>query len=104
MSSAQERLDNFLSTYDVKVLNLIIDRHHLSSEKRSWFSIRFASEDPSVEKECTGNMENLDKKIYNIDQDLLFTYGINDKMRTQILRDIKKVRPDDWMDGFSEEI
>ncbi|MFJ7932646.1 hypothetical protein [Peribacillus sp. NPDC096448] len=98
--TAKDRLYKFVEIYGVEVINKIIERHNLATEKRTWFTIRFAEKDPMIEKECTETMEKLDEKIYKIDRELGDCYDINDKLRTQIIRDIKKARPDDWMMGF----
>lgn len=99
--TAEDRFYEFVGLYGVEVINRIIERHHLASEKRTLFTIRFAEQDPIKEKELTENMEKLDEKIYKIDRELEDCYDIDSKLRTQILRDIKKARPDDWMGGFS---
>jgi len=99
--TAEERFYEFVGQYGVEVINKIIERHHLANEKRTWFNVRFREEDPAKEKEYTETMEILDKKLYKIDRELEDCYDINSKLRTQILRDIKKARPDDWMSGFS---
>lgn len=98
----KDEVERYFTTYGTEVINLIVDRHNLANEKRSWFSIRFASQDPVQEKECTQKMEELDRLIYNIDgqlQDL----GIDEKNRTTMLRNIKKAYPDTWMSGFTKE-
>ncbi|MFK3961922.1 hypothetical protein [Pseudalkalibacillus hwajinpoensis] len=100
--TAEKRVQEYISEFSVEVLNLVMERHNLSNEKRSWFSIRFASEDSSVEKECTEKMDELDKKIYKIDDDLLSHYGIDKKLRTQMIKDLKKSYPKGWIAGFGE--
>lgn len=100
-STPEGRLDNLIAEHGVDLLNQIVERHKLASEKRTWFTLRFGSEDPDEEKEYTKNMQQLDDKIRYIDNKILVLYKINDKNRTQILRDIKKVHPDGWMSGFA---
>ncbi len=99
--TAEDRVYEYASFYGVEILNRIIERHHLANEKRANFTIRFVETDSIKEKELTENMEKLDEKIYKIDRELLDCYDIDSKLRTQILRDIKKANPDDWMGGFS---
>lgn len=99
---AKQDVENYLTKYGAEVLNLIVDRHNLANEKRSWFSIRYASQDEAIEKECTEKMEELDRMIYNLDVQLL-DLGINEKNRTSMLRNIKKAYPDSWMSGFAKE-
>lgn len=98
--TAEDRFYEFVGLYGVEVINKIIDRHNLATEKRTLFTIRFAEEDPVKEKEYTEMMEKLDEKIYKIDRELEDCYDIDNKLRTQIIRDIKKARPDDWFGGF----
>lgn len=98
--TVQDRLYEYVGIYGVEVINKIIERHNLATEKRTWFTIRFAEKNPMKEKEYTETMEKLDEKIYKIDRELRDCYDIDDKLRTQIIRDIKKARPDDWMMGF----
>jgi len=98
-----DRFYEFVGLYGVEVINKIIERHNLATEKRTWFTIRFAESDPVKEKEYTETMEKLDEKIYKIDRELEDCYDVDSKLRTQIIRDIKKSRPDDWMMGFTLE-
>lgn len=98
--NAKDRFYEFVGIYGIEVINKIIERHNLASEKRNWFAIRLAETDPLKEKEYTETMEKLDQKIYKIDRELGDCYDIDDKIRMQIIRDIKKTRPDDWMMGF----
>jgi hypothetical protein len=100
---AREKVKEYQEKYGVEVLNLVIERHNLSTEKRNWFSVRFVSEDPEFEKECTQKMDELDKKIYKIDSQLLLHFGIDKNLRTQMIRAIKKAYPNDWMAGFVED-
>ncbi|RAS90779.1 hypothetical protein A3863_07895 [Priestia endophytica] len=100
--TANDRVLEFFQIYGVDVINLIIERHHLSQEKRNWFAARYVEEDPENEKEYTKMMDNLTQKIYKLDEKL-YNAGLDEKVRIQILRDIKKVYPDDWMTGFAEE-
>lgn len=97
-----DRLNEFRQFYGVETLNLIIERHNLSEEKRTYFSVRFVEQDPIKEKEYTEMMDKLGEKIYKLDEKL-YEAGIEPKERTQILRDIKKVYPDgEWLSGFSQ--
>lgn len=98
----QERIDAILEAFGVKVINLVIERHNLSTEKRMLFSVRFVEEDSEKEREYTEEMDKLTEKISMID-DELHRKGIEKNWRLQILRDIKKLYPDDWHNGFAEE-
>ena len=101
-NTPEGRLDEFISVKGIKALNLIIERHHLANEKRTWFTIRFATDNPQEEKEHTENMKILDEKIGKIDNELICVYKVGEKLRTQIIRDVKKIHPNDWMSGFVE--
>ena len=95
----EERLSNLVGRFGVEVLNLVIDRHQLSDEKRMYFSIRFVEENPEKEKEYTEKMDELTKNIYKLDEKL-YNLGIQKNDRLQILRDVKKVYPGEWESGF----
>jgi len=100
---SREKVKEYQEKYGVEALNLVIQRHILASEKRNWFSIRYVSEDPEIERECTEKMDELDKKIYKIDSQLLLHFGIDKNLRTQMIRSIKRAYPNDWMAGFVED-
>ncbi|MGG4425004.1 hypothetical protein ABEP71_19140 [Bacillus velezensis] len=101
--SPQERVYEAGQFYGVKALNLVIERHILSEDKRRYFAMRYVEVDPQKEKEYTEIMDNLSQTIYNIDKELN-DIGIDNKTRLQLLRDIKRVYPDgEWLGGLSEE-
>ncbi|MDQ0808036.1 hypothetical protein [Priestia megaterium] len=99
MNRIQKKVQDYFAIYGKEVINLVVDRHNLSTEKRNWFAIRYAATDPEIEKECTEKMEQIDRMLYELDKQLLDS-GIDDKTRTSIIRDIKKVYPEGWMQGF----
>lgn len=98
-SKVEERVGEYLDLYGVEVINLCVQRHNLANEKRSWFSIRFASDDPEQEKKCTKEMDKLSRELVKLDKQLL-EKNIDSKTRTAIVRDIKKYRPQGWTAGF----
>ena len=100
---ALQRFNDYLYTYGVGALNLIIKRHKAAEWKRSLFSLRFNDNDEEREREYTEIMAEATKEIEELDNRLLMLYGIVDKQRTQILRDLKKVRGNEWDQEFAEE-
>lgn len=98
----EERLNEYGQFYGVSTLNLIIERHILSEDKRRYFTIRFVEKDEQKEKEYTEIMEKIGEKIYKIDEKL-YEIGIEPKDRINILRDIKKAYPNyEWLGGLTE--
>lgn len=100
--TAEERIRVLINHFGVEVVNLVIERHQLSSDKRNFFIVRWAEEDPEKEKKYTEEMDKLTKEISLIDEEL-YGKGIEKEWRLQILRDIKKVYPDQWEQGFVEK-
>lgn len=99
--TSEERVQNILDFFSIEVLNLVIERHNLSEDKRNYFIVRWAEEDQEKEKEYTKEMDKLTEKISMIDEKL-YRKGIEKDWRLQILRDIKKVYPNEWQNGFVE--
>ncbi|MCP3033565.1 hypothetical protein LF817_19770 [Halobacillus sp. A1] len=99
--STESRLNTFYENYGVESINLIIDRHELSKEKRQWFAVRFASDDQEFEKECTKKMNELSKKIEEIDVELE-NKGIDNNLRTNTLKQLKKIFGENISSGFVE--
>lgn len=100
---ALRRFDDYVHTYGVGALNLVIRRSKAAEFKRSLFSIRFNDNDEERERQYTEYMNETTKEIEELDNKLLILYGIIDKQRTQILRDLKKIRGDQWDQEFAEE-
>jgi hypothetical protein len=98
----EKKIEEYLKRYGVDGINKVIHRHDLSTEKRTWFTIRFASQDPQEEANCTEQMDNLTRLIDQLDQDLL-VLGINEKNRPSIIKDLKKYSPDGWSSGFAKK-
>lgn len=99
LDRARERMFEYEHILGVETINLVIKRHLLSDEKRLYFTIRFAEEDKQKEDEITCKMNELGDKIQKLD-DRLYELGVDSKLRTQMIRDIKKVYPDEWINGF----
>lgn len=89
-----------LDAYNISTLNLIIERHLLAAEKRTLFSIRFATDDKETEAKLTEEMDKLSIEISEIDEKLSLL-GISDKQRTSLLKLIKKTYPNEWMGGLA---
>lgn len=97
------RFNDYVHTYGVGALNLVIQRSKAAEFKRSLFSIRFKDDDEEREVQYTEMMAEVTKDIEKLDNKLLILYGIVDKQRTQILRDLKKVRGVEWDQEFAEK-
>lgn len=104
--TAEQRIQQYVEDYGVSVINRVMKRHDLAEEKRLLFTIRFGltkEEKHDEASRITEQMNEWSKKIDEIDWELLSVYNINDKLRTGITRDIKKVYADDWRSGFIED-
>lgn len=94
-----QKISMYVEKYGVETLNKIVERHELSTEKRMWFTIRFGSEDPEEQKQCTEKMEQLTKQIDLLDREIE-SKGVPKKSRPQMVKDLKKFSPDGWFSGF----
>lgn len=97
------RFNDYLHSYGVEALNLVIRRAKAAEWKRSLFSFRFKDNDEEREKKLTEMMNEVTIEIAELDNKMVMLYGIENKLRTQILRDLKKVRGDKWDQEFAEE-
>lgn len=101
MDKLEQKMANYVDLYGVDGINLVIRRHDLASEKRTYFTIRFMEEDPEKETELTKEMDKLSEQIALIDKELE-SIGIHSKNRPQMIKDIKKYCPDGWFTGFGK--
>lgn len=102
MDKIEQKMAEYVDLYGVHGINLVIKRHDLATQKRIYFTIRFAEQDPEKELELTQEMDKLAAEIESIDNELE-SLGINSKNRPQMIKNIKKYCPDGWFSGFEEE-
>lgn len=104
---AKSKIANFTFKYGVEAVNLCIDRHNKSTEKRQMWSIQFImykNGDPSQKQDIEyyrTQIDELTKEINKIDEKLL-KCGINEKERKSIIRAAKEGFPENWSQGFSQ--
>lgn len=101
LDKLQQKMQMYIELYGVDGLNLVIKRHELAGQKRTWFSIRFASQDEEQEANCTKEMDKLSHEIDLLDKELE-RIGITQKNRPSITKDVKKYCPDGWFTGFGK--
>lgn len=101
------KFNKLVDEYGVQAINLCIERHDLSSHKRTLWTIQFAlykenerKNKLEIEKYKT-EIQELTEKIEEIDQKLL-NYGITDKNRPSIIKIVKQANPDSWFGGFTK--
>lgn len=99
---AMAKFNDYLHTYGVGAINLVIQRSKAAEFKRDLFRLRFNDNDEEREAQYTEMMAEMTKDVEELDNKLLMLYGIHDKLRTQMLRDLKKARGEDWDQELAE--
>jgi len=104
---AEKKFYEVVNKYGIEGVNLCIERHHLTNDKRNFWGLqhqlwkdnpqKYESDIASLKEQ----IDNISKKIEEIDI-ILRKYGINEKNRPQIIKIVKSFEPEEWYGGFSK--